>query len=98
RPEPLRKSASQQAYGRGGRARLAHPAHRPSEPERTFDVLRRPDIFTCPRQRLSIARPQSRRTPPGHARLYLTAILNPEPNVRRRIVMIRLSRRSMLGG
>src|SRR3954467_11956031 len=50
RPEPLRKSASQQAYGRRGRARLTHPAHRASTPERTFDVLRRPDIFTCPRQ------------------------------------------------
>src|SRR4051812_21418322 len=47
RPEPLRKSASQQAYGRRGRALLTHPAHRPSAPERTFDVLRRPDIFTC---------------------------------------------------
>src|SRR4051794_4760939 len=46
-PEPLRKSASQQAYGRRGRALLTHPAHRPSAPERTFDVLRRPDIFTC---------------------------------------------------
>src|SRR3954467_4550071 len=51
RPEPLRKSASQQAYGRRGRALLTHPAHRPSAPERTFDVLRRPDIFTCYRQR-----------------------------------------------
>src|SRR4051794_25519813 len=50
RPEPLRKSASQQAYGRRGRALLTHPAHRPSAPERTFDVLRRPDIFTCSRQ------------------------------------------------
>ena len=50
RPEPLRKSASQQAYGRRGRALLTHPAHRPSAPERTFDVLRRPDIFTCYRQ------------------------------------------------
>src|SRR3954470_2503264 len=50
RPEPLRKSASQQAYGRRGRALLAHPAHRPSAPERTCDVLRRPDIFTCYRQ------------------------------------------------
>src|SRR3954465_767075 len=49
RPEPLGKSASQQAYGRRGRARLTHPAHRASTPERTFDVLRRPDIFTCPR-------------------------------------------------
>src|SRR3954454_1154964 len=52
RPEPLRKSASQQAYGRRGRALLTHPAHRPSAPERTFDVLRRPDIFTCSRQRV----------------------------------------------
>src|SRR5215211_8190710 len=50
RPEPLRKSASQQAYGRRGRALLTHPAHRPSAPERTFDVLRNPDIFTCSRQ------------------------------------------------
>src|SRR4051812_20516819 len=50
RPEPLRKSASQQAYGRRGRARLAHPVHRASAPERTFDVLRRPDIFTRYRQ------------------------------------------------
>ena len=31
----------------GGRALLVHPAHRASAPERTFDVLRRPDIFTC---------------------------------------------------
>ena len=53
RPEPLRKSASQQAYGRRGRALLTHPAHRPSAPERTFDVLRRPDIFTCYRQPLA---------------------------------------------
>src|SRR4051812_7894398 len=50
RPEPLRKSASQQADGRRGRALLAHPAHRASAPERTCDVLRNPDIFTCSRQ------------------------------------------------
>src|SRR3954452_16575629 len=50
---PAIKSASQQAYGRRGRALLAHPAHRPSAPERTFDVLRRPDIFTCYRQPLA---------------------------------------------
>jgi hypothetical protein len=30
------------------------PAHRPSAPERTFDVLRRPDIFTCYRQWRSV--------------------------------------------
>src|SRR3954453_10227388 len=40
RPEPLRKSASQQAYGRRGRALLTHPAHRPAPAsERTCDVL-----------------------------------------------------------
>src|SRR4051812_31853557 len=50
RPEPLRKSASQQADGRRGRALLAHPAHRASAPERTCHVLRNPDIFTCSRQ------------------------------------------------
>src|SRR3954468_3508427 len=39
-----------QRDGKGSRALLAHPAHRASAPERTFDVLRRPDIFTCYRQ------------------------------------------------
>src|SRR5690348_2785278 len=62
----------------------------------TWNVL----LLIPPSKRLSIARPQSRHTPPGHARLYLAAILNQAgPNVRRRsIVMIRMSRRSMLGG
>src|SRR3954465_472034 len=55
RPDPRGKSASQQAYGRRGRALLTHPAHRASAPERTFDVLRRPDIFTCSRQRSAVA-------------------------------------------
>src|SRR3954462_1627011 len=68
RPEPLRKSASQQPYGRRGRALLAHPAHRASAPERTFDVLRRPDIFTCYRhldQPTVDLAPQNSRPPRG---------------------------------
>jgi sulfite reductase alpha subunit-like flavoprotein len=54
-----------------------YPAHRASAPERTFDVLRRPDIFTCYRQNTLFAGSESgARTWAILATLINTAKLN----------------------